>query len=86
MNFLPPAFVRCETCGGCRFNRETLDIEYAGKNIAQVLELTVEEALEFFSAHPKIRRPLEALARHRPRLSSNSARPVPRSAAAKRNA
>ncbi len=61
MNFLPPAFVRCETCGGCRFNRETLDIEYAGKNIAQVLEMSVEEALGFFSAHPKIRRPLEAL-------------------------
>jgi excinuclease ABC subunit A len=61
MNFLPPAFVKCEACGGCRFNRETLDIEYAGKNIAQVLELSVEEALEFFKAHPKIRRPLEAL-------------------------
>ena len=61
MNFLPPAFVRCETCGGCRFNRETLDIEYAGSNIAQVLELSVEEALEFFNAHPKIRRPLQAL-------------------------
>jgi len=61
MNFLPPAFVKCEACDGCRFNRETLDIEYAGKNIAQVLEMSVEEALEFFSAHPKIRRPLEAL-------------------------
>jgi excinuclease ABC subunit A len=61
MNFLPPAFVRCETCGGCRFNRETLDIEYAGRNIAQVLEMSVEEALEFFKAHPKIRRPLEGL-------------------------
>jgi excinuclease ABC subunit A len=61
MNFLPPAFVKCEACGGCRFNRETLDIEYAGKNIAQVLEMSVEEALEFFKAHPKIRRPLEAL-------------------------
>jgi excinuclease ABC subunit A len=61
MNFLPPAFVRCETCGGCRFNRETLDIQYAGKNVAQVLEMSVEEALEFFKAHPKIRRPLEAL-------------------------
>jgi excinuclease ABC subunit A len=61
MNFLPPAFVKCEACGGCRFNRETLDIEYAGKNIAQILEMSVEEALEFFKAHPKIRRPLEAL-------------------------
>jgi len=61
MNFLPPAFVKCEACDGCRFNRETLDIEYAGKNVAQVLEMSVEEALAFFSAHPKIRRPLEAL-------------------------
>ncbi|HMC27332.1 MAG TPA: excinuclease ABC subunit A, partial [Verrucomicrobiae bacterium] len=61
MNFLPPAFVRCETCGGCRFNRETLDIEYRGKNIAQVLELSVDEAIEFFSSFPKITRGLEAL-------------------------
>jgi excinuclease ABC subunit A len=61
MNFLPPAYVRCETCGGCRFNRETLDIEYKGKNIAQVLELSVEEAIAFFDSFPKIRRPLEAL-------------------------
>ena len=52
MNFLPPAFVRCETCGGCRFNRETLDIEYRGKNIAQVLELSVDEAIEFFVRVP----------------------------------
>lgn len=61
MNFLPPAFVRCETCGGCRFNRETLDIEYKGKNIAQVLELSVDEAISFFESFPKIKRPLEAL-------------------------
>jgi excinuclease ABC subunit A len=61
MNFLPPAFVRCETCRGSRFNRETLDIEYAGKNIAQVLDLSVEEALQFFAAQSKILRPLQAL-------------------------
>lgn len=61
MNFLPPAFVRCETCEGSRFNRETLDIEYAGKNIAQVLDLSVEEAVEFFSRVQKIKRALEAL-------------------------
>jgi excinuclease ABC subunit A len=61
MNFLPPAFVRCETCNGTRFNRETLDIEYAGKNIAQVLDLSVEEALLFFAAHRKIHRALQAL-------------------------
>jgi excinuclease ABC subunit A len=61
MNFLPPAFVRCETCEGCRFNRETLDVEYNGKNIAQVLELSVEEAMEFFGSMQKIKRPLQAL-------------------------
>jgi excinuclease ABC subunit A len=61
MNFLPPAFVRCETCGGTRFNRETLDIEYRHKSIAQVLELSVDEAMDFFSSVPKIKRPLQAL-------------------------
>ena len=61
MNFMPAAYLKCESCNGCRFNRETLDIEYSGKNIAQVLDLSVAEALEFFAALPKIRRPLEAL-------------------------
>ncbi len=61
MNFLPPAFVRCETCDQTRFNRETLDIEYGGKNIAQVLDLSVEAALEFFAGIPKIKRALQAL-------------------------
>ena len=61
MNFLPPAFVRCEVCNGCRFNRETLDILYGGKNIAEALDLSVEEALEFFGALPRLKRPLQAL-------------------------
>jgi excinuclease ABC subunit A len=61
MNFLPPAFVRCEVCGGTRFNRETLDIEYRGKNISQVLDLSVEEAVDFFGSVPKIRRGLQPL-------------------------
>lgn len=61
MSFLPPAFVRCETCAASRFNRETLNIQWRGKNIAQVLEFTVAEALDFFKAIPKIRHPLEAL-------------------------
>jgi excinuclease ABC subunit A len=61
MNFLPPAFVRCEVCQGCRFNLETLDVVYHGKTVAQVLEMSVEEAIEFFGAIQKIRRPLEAL-------------------------
>jgi excinuclease ABC subunit A len=61
MNFLPPAFVRCEVCGGSRFNQETLDILYHGKNVAQVLDLSVEEALEFYASLPKIKRALQAL-------------------------
>jgi excinuclease ABC subunit A len=61
MNFLPPAFVRCEVCAATRFNRETLDIQYHGLNVAQVLELSVEEALEKFSSVPKLARPLRAL-------------------------
>jgi excinuclease ABC subunit A len=62
MNFLPPAFVRCEQCSGLRFTRETLDVQFGGKNIAEVLELSVEEAIQFFGAFQKIKRPLEALA------------------------
>ena len=61
MNFLPPAFVPCESCGGTRFNRETLDIEYGGKNIAQVLDLSVEAGIQFFTSVQKIKRALEAL-------------------------
>ena len=61
MNFLPPAFVKCEVCDGCRFNRETLDIEFGGKNIAQILEMSVEEALDFFASVPRIKRQLQAL-------------------------
>ena len=69
MNFLPPAFVRCEVCGGTRFNRETLDIEYHGKNVAAVLELSVEEALEFFASLPEDQAPVAGPARYRPGLS-----------------
>lgn len=61
MNFLPPAFVTCDTCRGSRFNPETLDIELNGKNIAQILDLSVEEALAFFGPFPRIKRALEAL-------------------------
>ncbi|MHB8521378.1 MAG: excinuclease ABC subunit UvrA [Limisphaerales bacterium] len=61
MSFMPPAFVRCDTCQGRRFDPETLDIEFSGKNVAQVLELSVAEAIEFFAAVPRIRRPLMAL-------------------------
>lgn len=61
MNFLPAAYVTCETCSGLRFNPETLDVLFNGRNISQVLELSVEQALDFFSGFQKIRRPLEAL-------------------------
>ena len=61
MNFLPPAYIMCETCRGTRFNRETLDIDYRGHSIAQVLNLSIEEALTFFAPIPRVRRPLEAL-------------------------
>ncbi len=61
MNFLPPAYVRCEVCQGSRFNRETLDILLNGRNIAEALNLSVDEALEFFGPFPRIKRPLQAL-------------------------
>ncbi|MBX3745929.1 MAG: excinuclease ABC subunit A [Verrucomicrobiae bacterium] len=61
MNFLPPAYLRCEACRGTRFSPETLDVEYGGKSIAAVLGMSVDEALEFFEAVPRVRRPLEAL-------------------------
>ena len=61
MNFLPPAYVRCEVCQGSRFNRETLDILLNGRNIAEALDLAVDEALEFFAAFPRLVRPLQAL-------------------------
>ena len=62
MNFLPPVYVTCEACNGKRYNRETLEIAYKGKNIADVLDLTVDEAVDFFRAVPKISDPLETLA------------------------
>ena len=61
MHFLPDVYVVCDACGGRRFNRETLDIHYKGKTIHDVLEISVEEALEFFSAIPSLRRRLETL-------------------------
>ncbi len=61
MHFLPDVYVPCEVCGGKRYNSETLEITYKGKNIAQVLEMTIEEAVEFFAAVPKIKRKLQTL-------------------------
>jgi excinuclease ABC subunit A len=62
MHFLPDVWVTCNVCKGTRFNRETLQIRYKGKNIAQVLDMDVEEALEFFANVPKVKRILQTLA------------------------
>ncbi|HPR42011.1 MAG TPA: excinuclease ABC subunit UvrA [Candidatus Methanofastidiosa archaeon] len=61
MNFLPDVYVTCEECKGKRFNRETLEVTYKDKNIAEVLDMSVEEALEFFSNIPSIKRKLKTL-------------------------
>ena len=61
MNFLPDVYIPCEVCHGARFNQETLDVRYKGKNIADVLDMTIEEAAEFFAHIPHIARKLETL-------------------------
>lgn len=61
MHFLPDIYVPCEVCGGKRYNRETLEIKYKGKTIADVLDMTVEEALKFFAPLPKLARKLQTL-------------------------
>ncbi|MED1489254.1 excinuclease ABC subunit UvrA [Bacillus smithii] len=62
MHFLPDVYVPCEVCHGKRYNRETLEVKYKGKNIADVLDMTVEDALEFFENIPKIKRKLQTIA------------------------
>ncbi|MGH3035898.1 MAG: ATP-binding cassette domain-containing protein, partial [Gaiellaceae bacterium] len=61
MHFLPDVYVPCETCGGKRYNRETLEVRFKGKSIADVLDMSIEEALAFFAKIPKIRRRLQTL-------------------------
>ncbi|PRY22690.1 excinuclease ABC subunit A [Aliiruegeria haliotis] len=63
MHFLPDVYVTCETCGGARYNRETLEIRFKGKSIADVLDMTVEDAQDFFKAVPSIREKMDALVR-----------------------
>ncbi len=61
MQFLPDVYIECEECHGTRYNKETLEIKYKGKNIAQILDMTIEEALEFFDAHNALKRKLQTL-------------------------
>jgi len=61
MNFLPTSYIPCESCGGKRFNAQTLSVHYNGKSIGDVLEMTIEEAAEFFRPQPRIHQPLELL-------------------------
>jgi excinuclease ABC subunit A len=61
MNFLPDVYITCDVCHGKRYNRETLSIKFKGKSIADVLEMTVEEALEFFTSFPSLKRKLQTL-------------------------
>ena len=61
MHFLPDVYVKCDVCKGKRYNRDTLDVHYKGKNISDVLDMTVEEGLSFFDGIPSIKRKLQAL-------------------------
>jgi excinuclease ABC subunit A len=61
MHFLPDVYVPCDVCHGLRYNRETLDVRFRGKNIAEVLDLTIEQAMEFFRAVPNVSRRLQTL-------------------------
>ena len=61
MHFLPDIYIPCDVCKGKRYNRETLEVTYKGKNIADVLEMKIEEALEFFRMHPGLREKLQTL-------------------------
>ena len=61
MNFLPDIYVTCEVCGGSRYNRETLEVRYKGKNISEVLDMTIDEAVVFFENQPKIARKIRTL-------------------------
>ena len=61
MHFLPDVYVTCDVCHGKRYNRDTLEVKYKGKNISEVLEMTAEEGLQFFDGLPKITRKLQTL-------------------------
>lgn len=61
MHFLADVYVPCEVCKGKRYNKETLEVKYKGKSIADILDMTVEEALEFFANVPKIKQKIQTL-------------------------
>ena len=61
MHFLPDVYVPCEVCHGARYNRETLEVRYKGKNISEVLDMTIDEAVEFFANVPRIARRLQVI-------------------------
>ena len=61
MHFLPDVYVKCESCNGTRYNPETLDVKFKGKNIAEVLSMTIDDACEFFKSFPRIFRILDVL-------------------------
>ena len=86
MHFLPDVYVECEVCRGRRYNRETLEITYKGKNIADVLDLTVDEAARFFRTVPADLRQARCAAQMSGSAICSSGRPAPRSPAAKRSA
>ena len=72
MNFLPDVLVPCEVCGGKRYNRETLEVRYKGKSIADVLDMTINQAVEFFAGIPGILKKLQVLPGYRtPDISSS---------------
>ena len=86
MHFLPDVYVPCDVCHGQRYNRETLEVQYKGRNIAQILDMTVEDAHEFLKAVPTIARKLQTLLDVGLSLHQARARPRPRCRAARRSA